>query len=359
MSLDFYSLTVLLPMHAADSCVSTVAARLRTIGKADPSAILGETVAALLDVGEAHHAIFFRAVQGPAGPLVARWLHLGGSERARAVTARFYSAVPVETVRDVPSAAWDPGHLRAFELRGFVERSALFPDRVWQETRIYQDIFAPIGVSDQQRLLVADGRSLVGWIGLLRDGGAENFALRDRKRLAPLVAPIAARVVAAARLDAAASGEPGDLVVRPDGEVEFASANGKLWIEQEGFSDALRQRVRAIDRGLVDARSAVLDGGAETSVLRLDGREGVRYLVNVRRARPLRVSPLVELTEAERDVAEIAAAGATAREIAVERGTSEGTVRNQLKRIYRVLGVASRMELVNSLGEPRSLGTRT
>jgi DNA-binding NarL/FixJ family response regulator len=51
------------------------------------------------------------------------------------------------------------------------------------------------------------------------------------------------------------------------------------------------------------------------------------------------------LTPSERDVALRAFEGASNRAIATARGTSERTIANQLKSIYRKLGVYSRAEL--------------
>ena len=51
------------------------------------------------------------------------------------------------------------------------------------------------------------------------------------------------------------------------------------------------------------------------------------------------------LTPAEQAVAGRIVEGATFREIGKERGTSERTIANQAKAIYRKLGVRSRLEL--------------
>jgi two-component system nitrate/nitrite response regulator NarL len=48
----------------------------------------------------------------------------------------------------------------------------------------------------------------------------------------------------------------------------------------------------------------------------------------------------------EREIAGMVMRGLSNREIAAARGTSENTVANQLKAIFRKLGVASRIELV-------------
>jgi DNA-binding CsgD family transcriptional regulator len=58
------------------------------------------------------------------------------------------------------------------------------------------------------------------------------------------------------------------------------------------------------------------------------------------------LDPRGVLTAAEREVAQLALDGCSDAEIASRRGTSRSTVANQLGRIYRKLGVASRVELV-------------
>jgi DNA-binding CsgD family transcriptional regulator len=57
-------------------------------------------------------------------------------------------------------------------------------------------------------------------------------------------------------------------------------------------------------------------------------------------------SSLAGLTEREREIVEYARLGFTAAEIGSALGTSINTVRNQLARLYRKLGVANRAELV-------------
>jgi DNA-binding CsgD family transcriptional regulator len=59
---------------------------------------------------------------------------------------------------------------------------------------------------------------------------------------------------------------------------------------------------------------------------------------------PPRAEPA--LTRREREIVQYAELGFTAKEIAVACGTSVNTVRNQLARLYRKLGVANRAELV-------------
>jgi DNA-binding CsgD family transcriptional regulator len=66
----------------------------------------------------------------------------------------------------------------------------------------------------------------------------------------------------------------------------------------------------------------------------------------------------VSLTRAEREVALAAGMGASNREIARVRRTSERTVANQLAAIYRKLSIASRAELAAVLATPSHRAAR-
>lgn len=336
---------------AALGDVAAIAARLRTVESAEPKRLIGEALEALLETGDADEAHFYRPAVASTQPMTARWEHVG-SERARRALARFHAEPPIALLRGIGSSAWEPAKMKPGELEDFLERKELCSDPRFHESGLFREFLAPADLFDFQRLLVARGGQLAGWIGLFRSAGAPPFSRADRCRLRPLVAPISALLTAAARLDALGPDAPGDLVVRSDGHVEFASADAKQWLGFRGFAEALRRRVQDFDRGLAPEPVFVLDAAAEASVLRLDGPGGAHYLVTVRPLRGLEVPEFVTaLTAAEREVAELAAHGATAAEIARLRGTTAGTAKNQIKGIYRALGVTSRVALLRVLGE--------
>ncbi len=64
---------------------------------------------------------------------------------------------------------------------------------------------------------------------------------------------------------------------------------------------------------------------------------------------PIEIPAGITLTKAEREVATFVARGMTNKQIAEARRTSENTVANQLKAIFKKLGVQSRVELVKML----------
>lgn len=120
------------------------------------------------------------------------------------------------------------------------------------------------------------------------------------------------------------------------GGILFRSRGGSTW----GTSQRL-----ATLRGMLGSSP---DGGRYegvdfvATVRPMRGPAGEAFLVTIRVAEE-------GLTVRQRDVASLAATGATVTEIASALDISEHTVRTHLKRVYRHLGVANRVELARAL----------
>ncbi|RMG97113.1 MAG: LuxR family transcriptional regulator [Deltaproteobacteria bacterium] len=209
--------------------------------------------------------------------------------------------------------------------------------------------YAPHGIVDVLRVVIYDDQRFVGYLGAVRFADAGRFG---RSVVARLKASLRAILSAAIAIDGLASRDRGadvsvgrQLLFRADGTLDMASpgAADRLSADQRA---ALARRVRAFDRGNVDTQPILGE-----SLVRLVGNEASRYLVSL----PRRVSPCLRpewrLQRRQREIAEYIAAGATAREVAEHLGLSHHTVRDHIKAIYRVLGVASRLELAETLGE--------
>lgn len=76
-------------------------------------------------------------------------------------------------------------------------------------------------------------------------------------------------------------------------------------------------------------------------VVRIETREGSRYLVCLRKAAPLRGNARLLLSEVQLCVVESAAAGATVSEIARALDRSPETIRDHLDAVFRMLRVSS------------------
>lgn len=111
-----------------------------------------------------------------------------------------------------------------------------------------------------------------------------------------------------------------------------------------GFSRSVDVELVTGGRGRLHGYSSRLphEGGALVTVLELDPEQPGR-----------RGGPLVALTPREREVAELVAEGLADREIAGRLYLSHHTVSQYVKRVYRKLGVDSRVELTRLLLLPR------
>ena len=131
-------------------------------------------------------------------------------------------------------------------------------------------------------------------------------------------------------------------VFRSNGTLEYATPAMRTWLNA-GASEFLRRAVVDFDKTL--NRTAIFTiGHAEVRLVRIDGASGVRYLTSVTHAILPRLSPLFRLSERQREVARLAAAGFTNREISDALDVSEHTVREHLSRAFRRLGVDGRLE---------------
>jgi DNA-binding CsgD family transcriptional regulator len=106
-----------------------------------------------------------------------------------------------------------------------------------------------------------------------------------------------------------------------------------------------------------ERRSGVTRGeGTRATPFEIGGDRFVLLSWPASERRPL---PAGRVTPAEREVIELALEGLSNEEIARARGTSAGTVANQLASIYRKLAVGSRSGLSAWAGRVRARGTRS
>ncbi len=139
-----------------------------------------------------------------------------------------------------------------------------------------------------------------------------------------------------------------------------AAPTGRIEQRSEGFTASvghnLEQMICELVRMAADGcetealRSA---DGLRIRMIKLFGSEGVRFLVMCL-PEPPTISNQVELTPRQLEIAEYAAAGATAKEIASVLRISPLTVKTHLRTIYERLEVGNRIELADALNPRRS-----
>jgi len=110
----------------------------------------------------------------------------------------------------------------------------------------------------------------------------------------------------------------------------------------------LREFVRAAD---TNHECVCIADGLHVRTVRMDGPAGVQYLLVFRALERPKRNAFSTLSARQREVAELAATGATALEIAGFLELSVHTVRQHLRTIYERLGVNSRAELATCVSE--------
>ena len=210
---------------------------------------------------------------------------------------------------------------------------------------LHQTVYGPLGVVGSQRALCFDGRRFLGYVTAQFDA-AGRFTPSDTAALNALMPPLQALLVEADRLEREALASPIHLVVRPSGQLAFATPAAERWL-----TPARRERLADIVRraDAAPSFSPVQDVvGARATCVRMHGAETV-YLVSLEAIVAPELAPDNLLSPRQREIAEYAVAGATAAEIGQTLGLSAETVRAHLKEIYRRLDVATRVELARAL----------
>jgi DNA-binding CsgD family transcriptional regulator len=244
---------------------------------------------------------------------------------------------------------WDPASPSRLEVNQFrpgidgwgdVEALATLP--VWKQH------YGPLGLRWERRLLAYDpeGRFLA-WMGVTRFADSPPFSAEETRQLQRGAPALIRMSMAVATLDQAATlDQPAHIVVRPDGQVDGACAAGLRWLNAARL-EALRDAVRRLER---EEDVTVVYEGTFASPVRLVTEAGrCAYLFTLSRTEAPRLRPHSRLTAREREVADLAAIGATAGEISRHLGISAETVRTHLKAAYSILGVCSRVELASAL----------
>ncbi len=294
---------------------------------------------------------FDAAVMATIDPTTLMWTHcvLVGMERDEALEEQVfhneYSGGDVLTLNDLLRM---PGH--AGTLRRAVRSLGVISDRL-------ERIYAPVGISDELRVLLVDGDSAWGAICLLRSGGefgdddvsalsavSGSFAVTLRRSL------LGAAVERPEGLDA----PPGLIVCDPEGAIVEMTDEARRLVDLLGTGEvpqvvaALRARLAA--GGSAGAALATRNGRwLAFHATRMGGRD----VVIVEQVRAHRLAELIVrargLTARERDVVEWVARGASTREISAGLFISEWTVQDHLKSIFAKFGVRSRQELIAAL----------
>lgn len=185
--------------------------------------------------------------------------------------------------------------------------------------------------------LISANAQVFGWLGLLGPPPCEATGPWEAARDAVLAVE-----AQACRLPAG----PATLLLNTAGEVTLGAGATAAWAAVHELRRELA-RLHA-DPGLAGALRA---GRVACEARVMQGAAGDHMLVDLRAIPPLAAPVAAQLSTVQAAVAEYAAAGATVGEIAATIHRSPETVRTHLKRVYKTLGVSSRVELAAALGQ--------
>lgn len=317
---------------------------LRTGFQRDAEGLRAFALEALCELTQSAGALWYQFGLLAGEPVPVRWQLRGADEVLMRPRVEQRIGWPHADPR-VPAERWN---------RSFVTlRQVMDVETELWPSQLYRQCHEPAGVHDVLRLVVYHDGCFLGWIGALRGRGEARFSRADVRRVAPLAASLADALVRAEHIERPASDEGGgDLVVTCDGAVELASSAARELLGSAERRAGLRAWVGELDGG--GAAPEILFGHRVRSA-RLSGPDGPRYLLHLEPTPRLRLHPSYVLSRAQREVGTLAAAGATATEIADMIDVAPSTVKTHLRQVYVRLHVASRAELALALDDlPRA-----
>lgn len=222
-------------------------------------------------------------------------------------------------------------------------------------TPTYQAVLAPLGLwHHDRRVYCVGGRPIAYASAALPEDDRAGFSARERRELATAAERLAAplRHLAATAGTVARAEALDHLLASHAAPCLVLAATGRV-VARSPSAAALEldaPEVRAHAAELVRRRPRVAASAAV-------GRHRISVAPCAERGAPLAWLVLVEsgpsvggLTERQREIATLAARGATNAEIARRLGIGEGTVKKHLERVFRHLGIRRRPQLVRHLG---------
>jgi DNA-binding CsgD family transcriptional regulator len=232
----------------------------------------------------------------------------------------------------------------------------------------YRDIFAPLGLEDELRVVLRVRGASWGFLCLHREQAQATFS-RDEICLMQRVAPHLAEGIRLGLLRQACDGEnmtdgPGLVIVTGDGAVVGMNDCAGRWLEElGGRADgsglpvevcAVATRLRRLDSSRAALpRLRVRLGSGRWAVLHaswLSSHSPDQIAVIIEAAAPADVAPMIMaafgLTHRERTITGLVCQGLSTRLIAGQLHLTTDTVQDHLKSIFGRTGTHSRGELV-------------
>ncbi|GAB3762417.1 helix-turn-helix transcriptional regulator [Microlunatus parietis] len=274
--------------------------------------------------------------------------------------------ITAEYEERLAAAEYGPGEPHTFaELareHRVVARLSELPERDLARSGRYHEVWRPLGLDRDVRVLFADAGAYWGAAGFVRHGA--DFTAREAEFLAAVAPAVGASIRMAVRAEASrAGGRPAIVVLGADGTIRAVTAAAADW--RDSLDEIAPGRFQTMMRVLAyGARNAGPDGfhgrlrdargrWAQLEASRLIGAGDERIVITIEPSSGDRLLALLlaayGLSVRERDLCAEVLAGRSTAEIADRLFISPHTVQDHLKSIFGKVGVHSRGELVARL----------
>lgn len=241
------------------------------------------------------------------------------------------------------------------------------PQHDQQRSARYTNVWRPLGVNQELRILFTSDGSCWGAAGMVRTGG--DFSDREVEYLTSVAPTVAAATRLAVRTELAShtwGPRPAIVVLNSGGELRSITPEARQWQERlnEFAPDRFAVMMRIMAHGLRSKpsegfRATIRDGQGQWALMEaspLDGDEEDRIAVSISPATGSWLTGMLiaayGLSPRERAVCNEVLAGAPTRHIAKHLAVTPNTVQDHLKSVFAKTGVTSRGELVARL-QPR------
>lgn len=239
------------------------------------------------------------------------------------------------------------------------------PPRDQDRSARLRNVWRPIGVDRELRILFVSDGSCWGAAGLVRSGS--DFTDRETEYLTAVAPAIASATRLAVRSEIsslAADGSPAIVVLDPRGRLRSATPEAQRW--QERFDDIEQGRFMVMMRVMARGARSTASGGFRAHLRDGQGRWVLMHAstlvgsdddndvaVSIDPATGEHLTGMLfaayGLTPRERDICRDVIAGASTAQIAAHLFVTQNTVQDHLKSVFAKVGVRSRGEMVARL----------
>ncbi|WP_152361618.1 helix-turn-helix transcriptional regulator [Microlunatus speluncae] len=244
-----------------------------------------------------------------------------------------------------------------------IARLSDLPERELARSRRLHDIWRPLGLDRELRVLFPDAGAWWGAAGLVRAG--PDFGLRETEFLAAVAPAVGAATRLAVRAEAARSGtgRPAIVVIDDGGELRGMTAAARDW--RDGVEEFTPGRFLVMMRVLAAGARSSASGScrgrlrdargrwAQLEASPLIGGTGGQIAITIEPTAGDRLVVLLlaayGLSARERQICREVLAGHSTAEIADRLFISTHTVQDHLKSVFGKTGVRSRGELIARL----------